>query len=107
MSQFFNNAIFWVEVDKIKPNPFQPRREFDEAKLNDLSRSIRQYGVLQPLTVNRKEIQKQDGGIATEYELVAGERRLRAAKLAGLATVPALIREGEDEGKNKQKHPHN
>jgi len=101
MSQFYNNAIFWVEVDKIKPNPFQPRREFDEDKLNDLARSIRQYGVLQPLTVNRKEIQKPDGGLATEYELVAGERRLRAAKLAGLSVVPALIRDVEDDDKTK------
>ena len=101
MSQFYNDAIFWVEVDKIKPNPFQPRREFDEAKLNDLARSIRQYGVLQPLTVNRKEIQKPDGGLATEYELVAGERRLRASKIAGLVTVPALIREVEDDDKTK------
>jgi ParB family chromosome partitioning protein len=101
MSQFYNNAIFWVEVDKIKPNPFQPRREFDEAKLNDLARSIRQYGVIQPLTVTRREIQKPDGGIATEYELVAGERRLRASKIAGVATVPALIRETEDDDKTK------
>jgi len=101
MSQFYNNAIFWVEVDKIKPNPFQPRREFDEEKLNDLARSIRQYGVLQPLTVNRKEFQKPDGGLGTEYELVAGERRLRAAKIAGLVTVPALIREVEDDDKTK------
>lgn len=101
MSQFYNNAIFWVEVDKIKPNPFQPRREFDEAKLNDLARSIRQYGVIQPLTVTRKEIIKPDGGIATEYELVAGERRLRASKIAGVATVPALIREAEDDDKTK------
>lgn len=101
MSQFYNNAIFWVEVDKIKPNPFQPRREFDEAKLNDLARSIRQYGVIQPLTVTRREIQKPDGGIATEYELVAGERRLRASKIAGVAVVPALIREAEDDDKTK------
>ena len=101
MSQFYNNAIFWVEVDKIRPNPFQPRREFDEAKLNDLARSIRQYGVIQPLTVTRREIQKPDGGIATEYELVAGERRLRASKIAGVTTVPALIRETEDDDKTK------
>jgi ParB family chromosome partitioning protein len=101
MSQFYNNAIFWVEVDKIKPNPFQPRREFDEAKLNDLARSIRQYGVIQPLTVTRREIQKPDGGIATEYELVAGERRLRASKIAGVAVVPALIRDADDDDKTK------
>jgi ParB family chromosome partitioning protein len=101
MSQFYNNAIFWVEVDKIKPNPFQPRREFDEAKLADLARSIRQYGVIQPLTVTRREIQKQDGGLQTEYELIAGERRLRAAKIAGLSSVPVLIRAEYDDDKTK------
>src|SRR3989344_3687855 len=101
MSQFYNNAIFWVEVDKIKPNPFQPRKEFDEAKLADLARSIRQYGVIQPLTVTRKEVEKQGGGIATEYGLIAGERRLRAAKIAGVGSVPVLIREGHDDDKTK------
>ena len=101
MSQFYNNAIFWVEVDKIKPNPFQPRKDFDEAKLADLARSIRQYGVIQPLTVSRKEVEKQDGGIVTEYELIAGERRLRAAKLAGVQSVPVLIRAEFDDDKTK------
>jgi ParB family chromosome partitioning protein len=101
MAGFYNNAIFWVEVEKIKPNPFQPRKEFDEAKLKDLANSIRQYGVIQPLTVSRHEIQKEDGGIATEYELIAGERRLRAAKLAGVVQVPVLMREGFDDDKTK------
>jgi len=101
MAGFYNNAIFWVEVDKIKPNPFQPRKEFDQDKLNDLARSIRQYGILQPLTVNRKEVEKADGGIATEYELVAGERRLRASKIAGVPMVPVLIREEEDDDQTK------
>lgn len=101
MSGFYNNAIFWIEVDKIKPNPFQPRKEFDEAKLNDLARSIRQYGVLQPLTVTRREVQKPDGGLAAEYELIAGERRLRASKIAGIAQVPVLIREAYDDDKTK------
>ncbi len=96
MSQFYNDAIFWIEVDKIKPNPYQPRREFDEAQLRSLADSIRQYGVLQALVVTRKEVQKADGGLAVEYELVAGERRLRASKLAGLSQVPALIRMAED-----------
>ncbi|KKU49921.1 MAG: ParB-like protein partition protein [Parcubacteria group bacterium GW2011_GWB1_49_7] len=96
MSHFYNDAIFWIEVDKIKPNPFQPRRDFDEVMLRSLADSIRQYGVLQALVVTRKEVEKPEGGIATEYELVAGERRLRAAKLAGLAQVPALIRTGEE-----------
>jgi ParB family chromosome partitioning protein len=101
MAGFYNNAIFWVEVEKIKPNPFQPRKEFDEAKLQDLANSIRQYGVIQPLTVSRREIQKEDGGIATEYELIAGERRLRASKLAGITQVPVLMREGFDDDKTK------
>ncbi|KKU56434.1 MAG: ParB-like protein partition protein [candidate division WWE3 bacterium GW2011_GWB1_47_11] len=101
MSEFFNNAIFWIEVDKIKPNPFQPRKEFDELKLADLARSIRQYGVLQPLTVSRREVEKADGGLAAEYELIAGERRLRAAKIAGIAQVPVLIRAGFDDDKTK------
>lgn len=96
MSQFYNDAIFWIEVDKIKPNPYQPRRDFDEVQLRSLADSIRQYGVLQALVVTRKEVEKPDGGLSTEYELVAGERRLRAAMLAGLAQVPALIRAGED-----------
>lgn len=101
MPQFHNNAIFWVEVDKIRPNPFQPRKEFDEAKLSDLAKSIRQYGVIQPLTVTRIEVEKPDGGLATEYELIAGERRLRAAKLAGVLQVPVVIRTGEDTDRMK------
>jgi ParB family chromosome partitioning protein len=96
MSQLYSNSIFWIDVEKVKPNPFQPRREFDEARLRDLADSIRQYGVLQPLTVSRIEVLKEDGGIAVEYELIAGERRLRASKLAGLEQVPVIIRVGDD-----------
>lgn len=96
MSRFYNDAVFWVEVDKIKPNPFQPRREFDEAHLKNLADSIRQYGVLQALVVTRKELAKEGGGLGVEYELIAGERRLRAARLAGLQQVPVLIRDGEE-----------
>lgn len=98
---YFNNSIFWVEVDRIKPNPFQPRKTFDEASLASLAESIRSYGVLQPLTVTRKEIEKKGEGIAVEYELVAGERRLRAAKLAGIQQVPVVIRSGEDDDRLK------
>jgi ParB family chromosome partitioning protein len=90
MSQFYNDSIFWVDVDKIKPNPFQPRRDFDPAQLQSLSDSIRQYGVLQALVVTRKEVQKADGGLGVEYELIAGERRLRASKLAGSKSVRML-----------------
>ncbi len=96
-SQLASNSIFWVEVNKIKPNPYQPRRDFDPDALKALSESIRQYGVLQPLVVTRKEITKPDGGLSTEYELIAGERRLRASKLAGIVQVPVVIRTGEDD----------
>lgn len=95
MSNLYSNSIFWVDTDKIKPNPYQPRRDFDEDRLQDLSQSIKQYGVLQPLVVSRVEVEKEDGGILTEYELIAGERRLRAAKLAGVSQVPVIIRVGD------------
>lgn len=97
MSQFYNNAVFWIDVDKIVPNPFQPRREFDEAQLQSLADSIRQYGVLQALVVTRKEVPKDDGGLLVQYELIAGERRLRASKIAGLSQVPVLIKVGDEE----------
>lgn len=99
MSQFQNDAIFWVEVEKIRPNQYQPRTEFDEAKLKDLSGSIRQYGVLQPLMVTRHEESREDGGLSTYYELIAGERRLRASKLAGLSQVPVIIRSSEEQNR--------
>lgn len=99
--EFYNNSIFWIEVEKIKPNPFQPRIEFDSARLNDLALSIRQYGILQPLVVTRKEIYKEDGGLSVEYELISGERRLRASKIAGLTQVPAIIKSGENDDKLK------
>lgn len=95
------NAVFWVEVEKIAPNPYQPRREFDQDKLQDLADSIKMYGILQPLTVSRKEVYREDGGMNVEYELISGERRLRASKLAGLARVPVLIRSGEEDGRVK------
>lgn len=94
-SNFYQDSIFWIEVDKISPNPFQPRREFDEEALRALADSIKQYGVLQALVVTRKECPKEDGGLRVEYELIAGERRLRASKLAGLSRVPVIIRTEE------------
>jgi len=96
MTNLYSNSIFWIETGKIKPNPFQPRREFDEVQLKTLADSIRQYGILQPLVVSRMEIEKEDGGLAVEYELIAGERRLRASKIAGLEQVPVIIRIGDD-----------
>lgn len=95
MSNLYSNSIFWIDTDKVKPNPFQPRRDFDEVRLQDLADSIKQYGVLQPLTVSRVEVEKEDGGLIIEYELIAGERRLRAAKLAGVSQVPVIIRVGD------------
>ena len=90
------SSIFWIEIDKIIPNPYQPRREFDQDRLQELSASIRQYGVLQPLVVSRQETMHEDGGIKVEYELIAGERRLRASKLAGILQVPVVVRSGDD-----------
>jgi ParB family chromosome partitioning protein len=96
MSNLYSNSIFFIDTDKIFPNPYQPRREFEEGPLKDLAESIRQYGVLQPLTVSRVEKETPEGGLKTEYELIAGERRLRAAKLAGIPQVPVIIRVGDD-----------
>lgn len=100
-AQYVNNAIFWIEIEKVSPNPYQPRREFDEVSLKSLADSIRMYGVLQPLVVTRKDVEKDDGGLSVEYELISGERRLRASKLAGLSQVPVLIRSGEDGAREK------
>ncbi len=96
MAAYYNDAIFYIDIDKIKPNPFQPRREFDESKLKDLAESIKQYGVLQPLVATRREVHKEDGGLSVEYELIAGERRLRASRIAGLSQVPLVVRAAED-----------
>lgn len=93
MAEFENNAIFWVETEKIHPNPYQPRKEFDPKHLQDLADSIRQYGILQPLVVTRKEI-PNESGMEVQYELIAGERRLRASKIAGVSRVPVLIQQG-------------
>ena len=89
-------SVFLIEVGKIRPNSQQPRTEFDLEKIKDLSESIRQYGVLQPLVVIRRETENENG-ISVEYELIAGERRLRASKLAGLSQVPVVIRKESDE----------
>lgn len=95
------DSVYWVAVDRIEPNPYQPRKEFDEAALKSLADSIRQYGVLQPLVVTRKDVEKTDGGLESRYELIAGERRLRASKLTGLKEVPVVIRQGEQSDKMK------
>ena len=100
-NQFHNNSIYWVELDKIKPNPYQPRREFNPTKLNDLADSIRQYGVLQPLVVTRHEHQTDEGGLSVEYELIAGERRLKASGIAGINQVPVIIKNSRGRRQSK------
>ena len=82
------NEIQELDPDKIQPNRWQPRRTFDETLLNELAESIKLYGILQPLIVRAND----DG----TYELISGERRLRASKIAGLAAVPALVKEFSD-----------
>ena len=95
------DSVFWVDVHKISPNPYQPRKEFDPENLKALSESIRQYGILMPLVVTRQEVERPDGGLESVYELIAGERRLRASKLAGLTQVPVIIRHGEESNRIK------
>lgn len=85
-------SIFFVEVSKIQPNPDQPRTDFDAEALSELSRSIRKYGVLQPLLVSKIE-EDLPRGRAVRYQLIAGERRWRASQLAGLPQVPVIIRD--------------
>ncbi len=77
-----NGRILYLPIGKIRPNPSQPRKIFDHEGLRELAASIAGYGILQPLTVRR---------VAGEYELVAGERRLRAAKMTGLSEVPCIL----------------
>ena len=76
------SGILYLRTDELQPNPVQPRTVFDEDSLAELAESIRSYGILHPLTVRRR---------AGRYELVAGERRLRAARLAGLREVPCVL----------------
>ncbi len=83
--------IFHLEVEKITPNPTQPRRDFNEAAIRDLANSIREFGIIQPIIVS-KISKETPTGLEVEYQLIAGERRLLAAKLLGLRVVPAIIR---------------
>ena len=87
--EFLSSRVRYIPINAVRPNPQQPRRSFDETALRELADSISAYGILQPLTVRDR-----GGG----YELVAGERRLRAARIAGLREVPCLIAEvGEED----------
>jgi ParB family chromosome partitioning protein len=92
------DSIYLIEIEKVRPNPYQPRANFDEVTLRELAESIKEYGILEPLIVSRKEIYGE-AGIEIFYELIAGERRLEAAKLIGLRTVPAIIKIVSEKGK--------
>lgn len=85
---FLSRRVQYIPLARLRPNPQQPRRRFDEAALRELADSIRAYGILQPLTVRRVE----DG-----YQLIAGERRMRAAAMAGLREVPCLVAQVDEQ----------
>jgi len=91
--------VFELESGSIEPNPHQPRVDFNEATLEELAESIKEHGIIQPLVVSKVEY---DGPIGTQvrYRIIAGERRWRAARLAGLPTVPAIVRETPAENQN-------
>ena len=84
-------SIFHIEIDKISPNPYQPRKDFDEESLKELAASIRELGIIQPLIVSKIEKETATGA-TVEYQLIAGERRLKAAKIAGLERVPVIVK---------------
>ena len=86
---FVAGAIAEIDIDQIETNPFQPRTEFDETALRELAQSIKEQGVIQPVTVRKLGYNK--------YQLISGERRLRASKMAGLTKIPAFIRVANDE----------
>ncbi|MEG1630408.1 MAG: ParB/RepB/Spo0J family partition protein, partial [Erysipelotrichaceae bacterium] len=77
-----------ISVDDIKPNPYQPRKDFDDDKISELSDSIKLHGVFTPILVKRSVL---------GYELITGERRLRASKLAGKETIPAIVMDFDDQ----------
>lgn len=81
------DRVVYIDINEIKPNPDQPRKHFDATRLEELATSIQENGVIQPLVVQKKE---------NCYELVAGERRWRASRIAGLKKVPCLIREFDE-----------
>ena len=90
--------VYNVDIHKIVANPNQPRKDIDPAQLQELASSIKKYGILQPLVVS-KVSRETDRGLDVEYEIIAGERRWRAAQLAGLPHVPVVVRDDFDEHK--------
>jgi ParB family chromosome partitioning protein len=93
-SEVKKEPIFYIEIEKVKSNPYQPRKNFDQDGIKALADSIKEYGILQPMLVSR--IEKESG---IEYQLVAGERRLLAAKTIGLAQVPVIVRDPTEKEK--------
>lgn len=85
-----SSSINEVDIYQIKANPNQPRRDFDPEAMEELAESIRQIGIIQPITLRQME----DG----TYQIIAGERRWRASQIAGLTSIPAYIRTADDEG---------
>lgn len=83
-----NNQIVEIDLSELRANPYQPRKNFDEEALNELASSIKEHGVFQPIIV-KKSIKG--------YEIIAGERRFRASKLAGMQTIPAIVKDFSDE----------
>ncbi len=84
-----SNSIAFISIKMVEVNPFQPRKEFDEEALKELAESLKVHGLIQPITVRRLD--------SRHYQLISGERRLRAAKLAGLEEIPAYIRIADDQ----------
>jgi len=97
-SNLLEDRVFYIEVDKIKPNPEQPRKTFSEETTKELADSIREHGILEPLVVTREE-KETEYGTNVEYQLISGERRLLASKMLGLPTVPVIIRKPISEQK--------
>ncbi len=85
-----NSAVSEINLDWVDVNPFQPRSHFDEEALSELAASIKELGIIQPITVRKTENGR--------YQIISGERRTRAARIAGLKTIPAYVREANDQG---------
>jgi ParB family chromosome partitioning protein len=91
-------SIFFVDINKVKANPYQPRKDFDQDALESLAESIREHGIIQPMVVSK--VQKDvERGSDVEYQLIAGERRLLASKMIGLKEVPIIIRQPSEKEK--------
>lgn len=80
--------VLYIEMDKVKPNPLQPRKSFDQESIKELALSIKEYGVLQPIILKKDK---------DDYTIVAGERRYKAAKIAGLQTIPAIVKKLDEQ----------